>query len=78
MHTAEPFVPDPSCSLVGAATVKLKRYKSPGLEQTPAELIPAVGETPHCEIHRLMKLFWNKEELPHQWKESTVVPLQKG
>jgi hypothetical protein len=22
-------------------------------------------------------LIWNKEELPHQWKESTVVPIHK-
>jgi hypothetical protein len=29
------------------------------------------------EIQKLIKLIWNKEELPHQWKESTVVPLHK-
>jgi hypothetical protein len=23
-------------------------------------------------------LIWNKEELPHQWKESTVVPIHKN
>jgi hypothetical protein len=22
-------------------------------------------------------LIWNKEELPHQWKESVVLPIQK-
>jgi hypothetical protein len=22
-------------------------------------------------------LIWNKEELPHQWKESTVIPIHK-
>jgi hypothetical protein len=22
-------------------------------------------------------LIWNKEELPHQWKESIVVPIHK-
>jgi hypothetical protein len=31
--------------------------------------------TLHSEIHKLM-LIWNKEELPHQWKESIVVPIQ--
>jgi hypothetical protein len=29
------------------------------------------------EIHKLIKLIWNKEELPHQWKESIVVPIHK-
>jgi hypothetical protein len=28
------------------------------------------------EIHKLIKLIWN-EELPHQWKESIVVPVHK-
>jgi hypothetical protein len=53
----------------------LKSYKSPGVDQNPAELIQAGGETLRSEIHKLIKLIWNKEELPHQWKESIVVPI---
>jgi hypothetical protein len=49
---------------------KLKRYKSPGVDQIPAELIQAGGETLRSEIHKLIKLIWNKEELPHQWRVS--------
>jgi hypothetical protein len=37
---------------------------SPGADQFPAELIPAWGETLHPEIHKLIMLIWNKEELP--------------
>jgi hypothetical protein len=77
MHTAKPFVTDPSVSEVEAAIRKLKRYKSPGADQIPAKMIQARGETLHSEIHKLIKLMWNKEELPHQWKESTVVPIHK-
>jgi hypothetical protein len=57
----------------------MKRYKSPGADQIPAELIQAEGrgETLHSEIHKLIKLIWNKE-LPHQWKESVVVPIYKN
>jgi hypothetical protein len=43
----------------------------------PAELIQTGGEILHSEIHKLIKLIWNKEELPHHWKESIVVPIHK-
>jgi hypothetical protein len=29
-------------------------------------------------IHKLIKSIWNKEELPDQWIESTVVPVHKN
>jgi hypothetical protein len=38
MHTAESFVPEPSASEVEDAIGELKRYKSPGVDQIPAEL----------------------------------------
>jgi hypothetical protein len=28
-------------------------------------------------IHKLINSVWNKEELPDQWKESIIVPVQK-
>jgi hypothetical protein len=77
MHTAQPFVPEPSASEVEVATGKLKRYKSPGVDQISAELIRAGGETLCLEIHKLIKLIWNKEELRHQWKQSIVGPSHK-
>jgi hypothetical protein len=39
MHTAEPFVPEPSASEVVVHIGKLKRYKSTGVYQIPAEVI---------------------------------------
>jgi hypothetical protein len=77
MCTPEPFVPEPIASEVKVATGKLKRYKSPGVDQIPAELIQAGGETLHSETHKLIKLNWNKEELLHYWKEPIVVPIHK-
>jgi hypothetical protein len=70
-------VPEPSSSEVEVAIGKLKRYKSPGVDQIPAELIQVGGESLRSELHKLIKLIWNKEELPHQWKESIVVPIHK-
>jgi hypothetical protein len=71
------LVPDPNTFEVEIATAKLKRYKSPGSDQILAELIQA-GEILHSEIHRLDNSIWNKEKLPDQWKESTVVSVHKG
>jgi hypothetical protein len=74
IHIAEPFVPEPSAAEVEVAIRKMKRYKAPGSDQIPAELIQARGETLHSELHKLIMLIWNKEELPHQ---SIVVPIHK-
>jgi hypothetical protein len=48
------------------AIEKLRRHKSPGIDQIPAELIKAGCGTIHSEIHRLINSIWNKEELPKQ------------
>jgi hypothetical protein len=48
---------------------KLKRYKSPGTDQTPAEVIQAGSNAMNSEIHKLINYIWNKEDLPGQWKE---------
>ena len=45
MHTVEPLVPEPSAFEVELAVGKLKNYKSPGIDQIPAELIKAGGRT---------------------------------
>jgi hypothetical protein len=44
--TAEPFVPEPSAAEDEVAIRKKKRYKAPGSDQIPAELIQAGGK--HC------------------------------
>jgi hypothetical protein len=49
IHTA--LVPEPSAFEVPMAIEKLNRYKSPGIDQIPAELITAGGKTIRSEIH---------------------------
>jgi hypothetical protein len=45
VHTAEPLVPEPSAFEVELAIEKLKRHKSPGIDQIPTELIKTGGRT---------------------------------
>jgi hypothetical protein len=77
IHTAEPLVPEHSPSEVEIAIVKLKKYKLPGSDQIPAELIKAGGETLQSEIHKLRNCIWSKEELSDQWKKCINVPVYK-
>jgi hypothetical protein len=60
MHTAEPFVPEPSPPEAEVATGKLKRYKSSGADKIPVHVIQAGGETLRSEIHKLIKLICKK------------------
>ena len=77
LHTTEPLAPKLSAFYVEMAIVKLKRHKSPGIDQIPAELIKAGCRTIHSEIHKLINSILNKEELPEDWKESIIVPIYK-
>jgi hypothetical protein len=77
VHTAEPLVPESSAFEVEMAIEKLKRHKSPGTDQIPAEVIKSGGRIIRSEIHKLTISIWNKEELPEEWKESIIVPIFK-
>jgi hypothetical protein len=77
VHMAEPLVPGPNCLEVEIAIAKLKKYKSPGSDQIPAELIQSGGKMLLSAIHKLIYSVWNKEELPDQWKDSIIVPVHK-
>jgi hypothetical protein len=59
------------CLEVEIDIAKLKKYKSPGSDQIPAELIQAGGEILLSAIHKLINSVWNKEDLPDQWKDCT-------
>jgi hypothetical protein len=68
MHTVETFLPDSSASNIEVVIGKMESYKKASVDQIPAELIQAGGEILGSDIHKLVKLIQNKEELPHQWK----------
>jgi hypothetical protein len=66
IHTVEPLILDPSPFEVEIAITMLKKCKSPGIDQIPAELTQAGGETLSSENPKLKNSSWNKEELPQQ------------
>jgi hypothetical protein len=70
-------IPDPSPFEVEITIVKLKRYKSPGSDQTPAEPIQAWGETLRSEVHKFINSIWNKKVWHDMWKKSIIVPVYK-
>jgi len=70
-------VSEPSAFEVEICFEKLKRQKSSGIDQIPAELIKAGGRTIRSEIHTLINSIWNKGELPEEWKESIIVSIYK-
>ena len=76
-HTAEPLLPEPSEFEYQIAIEKLKRHKSPGTLQIPAELIKEGGRTICCQIHKIIVLLLNKKKLPEERKESIIVPICK-
>jgi hypothetical protein len=65
IHVAELLVPEPSTFEVETATAKLKRYKTPDIDQISAELIQAGGGKLYSKIYKLINAIWNKEEFPY-------------
>jgi hypothetical protein len=77
VHMAEPLIPGPSRLEVEIAIAKLKKYKSPGSDQIPAELFRSGSEILLSAAHKLINSVWDKEELPDQCKESINIPAYK-
>jgi hypothetical protein len=77
IHIAEPLVPDPSHFGVEIAFANLRRLKSPGSDQIPAEFIQAGVEILHSKIPKQINSIRKKEKLPDQWKESIIVSVHK-
>jgi len=77
IHTTEPLVPDPSALEVEFSIEKLKRHKSPDIDQILAELIEPGGRKIRSEINKLINSIWKKEALPDEWKPFIIIPIYK-
>jgi hypothetical protein len=78
MHTAEPFVPEPSALGLEVAIGKLKSYNSPDVYQFPAELIQAGGGSIAFEINKLIKLTRKKKNCLTSGKGQSWYLFTKG
>jgi hypothetical protein len=65
-------VPEPSVFEVEMTIEKSKRYKSPGIDRIPAELLKAGDSKVYSQIHKSINSVWNKEKLPEQWKGQSL------
>jgi len=54
IHIAEPVVIEPSIFDLQMATEKPKRHKSPRIDHSPTELIPAAVHTVICVVYELV------------------------
>jgi hypothetical protein len=77
IHSSQPLVPEPSPVETEIAVGKLKGYKSPGIDQIPAELTQA-GEILCLQIHTLTRSLCNKKDLLQQWNDSVIAPIYKN
>jgi hypothetical protein len=53
--------------------LKAERYKSPDIDQIPAEIIEESGNTLHFETTNLVIVFGIRK----RWKESVIAPVYK-
>ena len=77
-HTAEPVVSEPSAFEVDLAIEKLKRHKSPGIDQIPAKLIKGVEQFAITSIN-LMILFGRKRNCLRKGRSrSLYLSIRRG
>jgi len=55
--------------------IKLKENKAPGTDNIPAELIKYGGSILKHRMYRLILLIWNKEQLPTEWLQGIICPI---
>jgi hypothetical protein len=70
-------VPETSAFEGELAVGKIKRHKSQGIVQFPAEWITTGSRSIRFEAHKITDSIWNKEELPEEWRKSIIVFINK-
>lgn len=72
---AKPQVVNVSLEEVKIAISCLKKWKAPGTDDIPAELIKYGGKELHIIIFRLCQLIWNKRRVLETWDKAIIISL---
>ena len=62
---------------VEAAVKSLKKGKSPGIDNTPGELVQAGGDAVISALHKICNKIWQTGEWPIPWTQSLIINLQQ-
>ena len=76
-QTAQPYIAEPTLQEVEDEILRLKNFKSPGIDNLPGELFKYGGDALCMEMHELIVRIWNEEEIPDEWKTSITCPIYK-
>ena len=73
------YVDEPEILLseVSAALKKMKKHKSPGIDDIPAELLKATGVSGEKIFLKLCNRIWSTKEWPDDWTKSLLITLPK-
>lgn len=73
-YHVQPKVEAPTREEVEAAVKALKSNKAPGRDGITAEILKKGGGVVIGKLWELIKIIWEREEIPEEWRESIVVP----
>ena len=59
------------------AIERMKKGKARGCSGLPIDLIKHLGESGVDMMHEILKIVWEEEQMPEDWKKSEIVPIYK-
>ena len=62
---------------VEAAVKSIKKRKSPGIDNTPGELVQAGGDAVISTFHKICNKIWQTGQWPIPWTQSRIITLPK-
>jgi hypothetical protein len=62
---------------VEAAVKRLKKHKSPGIDDITGEMIQAGGEVVTEELHGICNQIWQGGKVPDDWAKSVIITIPK-
>ena len=67
----------PSSEEVSKAIKQMTSGKAPGPDAIPAEVYMSGGAAINDQLKRLYKTMWNQEQLPQEFRDTTIVHIYK-